>query len=72
MLVDILSILAVVRGVDLYPPPITWIPPNCILEVDDILEEWTWQQRFDLVHMRIMDGAFSHKETERLYQHCFK
>lgn len=25
-----------VHGVDLYPPPQTWVPPNCILEVDDL------------------------------------
>ena len=23
---------AIVRGVDLYPPPQDWVPPNCILE----------------------------------------
>lgn len=25
-----------VHGVDLYPPPQSWVPPNCILEVDDL------------------------------------
>ena len=25
-----------VYGVDLYPPPQSWLPPNCILEVDDM------------------------------------
>lgn len=24
-----------VTGVDLYPPPQTFVPPNCVLEVDD-------------------------------------
>lgn len=67
-----LNLLATVRGVDLFPPPITWIPPNCILEVDDILQDWTWQQPFDLIHMRIMDAAFTYKETARLYKQCFE
>ncbi|KAJ5291500.1 hypothetical protein N7478_000751 [Penicillium angulare] len=34
---------AVVRGVDLFPPPGSWIPPNCIFEVDDVLQKWTWR-----------------------------
>ena len=29
---------AVVTGVDLYPPPETWVPPNCRLEVEDVLK----------------------------------
>lgn len=29
---------AKVRGVDLYPPPDNWVPPNCILKVDDVLK----------------------------------
>ncbi|KAJ5581715.1 hypothetical protein N7535_000335 [Penicillium sp. DV-2018c] len=49
---------ATVRGVDLFPPPVTWMPPNCILEVDNIAEDWTWNEKQDLIHMRIMIGAF--------------
>lgn len=41
-----------VHGVDLYPPPQTWVPPNCILEVDDFTQPWTWDTKFDLVHIR--------------------
>lgn len=51
-----------VRGVDLYPPPVTWMPPNCILEVDNIAEDWTWNEPQDLIHMRIMIGAFDDAE----------
>ena len=29
-----------VHGVDLYPPPQTWVPPNCIFEVDDLSKPW--------------------------------
>jgi hypothetical protein len=63
---------ATVRGVDLFPPPLSWMPPNCILEIDDVLQEWTWQQPFDLIHMRILDAAFTHEEQERLYQQCYE
>lgn len=42
-----------VTGVDLYPPPNTWISPNCKLEVDDVLKPWTWAVSFDLIHIRL-------------------
>ena len=29
-----------VHGVDLYPPPAKWVPPNCIFEVDDFTKPW--------------------------------
>ncbi|KAJ5586596.1 hypothetical protein N7450_006383 [Penicillium hetheringtonii] len=62
---------ATVRGVDLYPPPETWIPPNCIMEVDDVLQEWTWRDPFDLVHLRQMMGSFTPKEWKTFYQQCY-
>ncbi|KAJ5605798.1 hypothetical protein N7510_008579 [Penicillium lagena] len=62
---------AVVRGVDLYPPPVSWVPPNCILEVDDVLQEWTWRQKFDLIHIRHGIGAFSPSEWDGLYKQCY-
>ena len=43
---------AVVHGVDLYPPPTTFLPPNCKLEVDDVYKTWMWKEKFDLVHIR--------------------
>ncbi|KAJ5457507.1 hypothetical protein N7475_008895 [Penicillium sp. IBT 31633x] len=63
---------ATVRGVDLFPPPVEWLPPNCILEVDDVLQEWTWRQPFDLVHMRQLIGAFTPAEWDALYEQCYK
>jgi hypothetical protein len=62
---------ALVRGVDLYPPPVSWIPPNCVLEVDDVLQQWTWQRKFDLIHLRHGIGAFTPKEWGHLYKQCF-
>ena len=60
-----------VRGVDLFPPPVAWIPPNCILEVDDVLREWTWREKFDLIHLRIIQCAFTPKETRELLKKCY-
>ncbi|OKP12453.1 hypothetical protein PENSUB_1913, partial [Penicillium subrubescens] len=63
--------IAVVRGVDLFPPPAAWVPPNCILEVDDVLQEWTWRKKFDLIHMRHMSGSFSRQEWDLVYKRCY-
>ncbi|KAJ5912936.1 hypothetical protein N7504_001819 [Penicillium tannophilum] len=62
---------AMIRGVDLFPPPVDWMPPNCVLEVDDVLQEWTWRESFDFIHMSIMLGAFSTDEWERVYKQCY-
>ena len=45
---------AFVQGIDLYPPPDTWVPPNCKFEVDDVLKKWMFKEngKFDLVHIR--------------------
>ncbi|KAJ5267720.1 hypothetical protein N7478_010528 [Penicillium angulare] len=63
---------ATVRGVDLFPPPVSWVPPNCILEVDDVLREWTWSEKFDLIHLRVMQCAFTPREIENLLTKCFE
>jgi len=62
---------ATVRGVGLFPPPVSWTPPNCILEVDDVQQDWTWREQFDLIHMRIMIGSFDGTEWDNLYKQCF-
>ncbi|KAJ5193100.1 hypothetical protein N7449_009242 [Penicillium cf. viridicatum] len=62
---------ATVRGVDIFPPPVTWMPPNCILEVDDVLREWTWREPFDFIHMRLMLGAFTPEGWDQLYKQCY-
>lgn len=50
---------AVVHGVDLYPPPETWVPPNCVFSVEDALKPWVFQHKFNLIHLRWMYGSFS-------------
>ncbi|OQE21983.1 hypothetical protein PENSTE_c011G04568 [Penicillium steckii] len=62
---------ATVRGVDIFPPPVTWMPPNCIFEVDDVLREWTWREPFDLIHLRILLGAFDDAGWTTLYHRCY-
>ncbi|OCK93441.1 S-adenosyl-L-methionine-dependent methyltransferase [Cenococcum geophilum 1.58] len=62
---------ATVHGVDLFPPPSPWVPPNCYLEVEDILQDWTWRHKFDIIHLRLLFGAFTDSEWEDLYGKCF-
>lgn len=62
---------AVVRGVDLYPAPIDWCPPNCFIEVDDLLQPWTWREKFDLIHLRHGIGAFTPSEWDLLYKQAY-
>ncbi|KAJ5263463.1 hypothetical protein N7478_011068 [Penicillium angulare] len=62
---------ATVRGVDVFPPPVTWMPPNCVFEVDDVLREWTWKEPFDFIHMRLMYGAFAPEGWKKVYQQCY-
>ncbi|KAJ5647004.1 hypothetical protein N7490_003376, partial [Penicillium lividum] len=63
---------ATVRGVDLYPPPETWIPPNLVFEVDDVLQPWTWTTKFDLIYIRHLLGSFDREGWSTLYDRCFE
>lgn len=63
---------ATVRGVDMFPPPVTWMPPNCVFEVDDILREWTWREPFDFIHLRLMYGAFDPAGWEKVYKQAYE
>ncbi|KAF2766154.1 S-adenosyl-L-methionine-dependent methyltransferase [Teratosphaeria nubilosa] len=63
---------ATVFGVDLYPPPASFVPPNCFLEVDDVNEDWTWKHKFDLIHGRLLLGAFADEQWQQLYARCFE
>ena len=67
-----ISLAATVRGVDLFPPPENWLPPNCVMEVDDLLQDWTWREPFDLIHIRQMMGSFTDKEWEKVYKNCYE
>ena len=61
---------ALVTGVDLMPPSNDYMPPNCVLEVDDVTEAWTWQKQFDLIHLRLMLGAWTPAERAGVYRQC--
>lgn len=43
-----------VLGVDLSPIQPTFVPQNCKFEIDDYESEWTYKEKFDLIHGRLM------------------
>lgn len=65
------------------------MPPNCILEVDDItkaglirdpnnhklltlpFQPFTYEQKFDLIHIRMLAGSLSTEQWHQLYQRCY-
>lgn len=61
-----------VHGVDLFPPPESWVPPNCILEVDDVTERWTWSNKWDLIHLRWLMGSFTEQGWKNLYAQAYE
>lgn len=40
--------------------------------MDDITKEWTWHHKFDLIHLRLLLGAFTPEEWETLYRRCYE
>ena len=57
---------ALVIGTDLSPIQPNHVPPNLSFEIADSDDEWTFRQRFDLVHCRIMNDF-----TLKSWPHCF-
>ncbi|KAG8417365.1 hypothetical protein J3458_004875 [Metarhizium acridum] len=62
---------AEVIGTDLSPTLPNWVPPNCIFELDDASQDWTFPDNtFDYIHIRFMAGCF--KDWTKLYSECFR
>jgi SAM-dependent methyltransferase len=62
---------AEVIGTDLSPIQPTYVPPNLRFEIEDADEEWTFRQKFDLVHTRVMNDT-SLKDWAHFYREAFK
>ncbi|KAL7274172.1 hypothetical protein RUND412_002932 [Rhizina undulata] len=62
---------AQVIGVDLSPIQPRYVPPNLRFEVDDIEEDWQYQENsFDLIYARSMTGYIY--DWPKLYKQAFK
>lgn len=64
---------ALVRGIDLYPPPDKYVPPNCRLEVDDMLKKWEFKEegQYELIHIRDLFAAFTDEQWRLVYKQAF-
>lgn len=62
---------ATVIGIDLSPIQPGWTPPNCFFFVDDAEQApWEFEEKFDVVHLRAMEAAFS--DWPAIYQQAFE
>jgi trans-aconitate methyltransferase len=52
-----------VVGTDLSPIPPAFTPPNCQFFVEDCEEEWSFRQKFDLIHGRALLSCFAKPRT---------
>lgn len=50
---------AQVIGTDISPIQPQWVPPNLEFQMDDVNLEWTFEERFELVHSRGMTGSIT-------------
>jgi hypothetical protein len=46
------------------------VPVNCVFEVEDFEDEWTYEQKFDLIHGRLLLSCFAN--PKRMFEQAFK
>ncbi|KAL2055311.1 hypothetical protein ABVK25_004649 [Lepraria finkii] len=61
---------AEILGNDLSPIQPRWVPPNVRFEIDDVEEQWTYHQKFDFIHSRII--GYGIKDWPKLLRQCFE
>ena len=62
---------AEVIGIDLSPIQPSWVPPNCHFAIDDVEDDWTFEQNyFDFVHIRCLMGSISNWPA--LYKQAYR
>ena len=61
---------AAVTGTDISAVQPSWIPPNCIFQIDDAQLDWTFKpDYFDFVHIRYLYGGID--DWAKLYRQAF-
>ncbi|KAL4915705.1 S-adenosyl-L-methionine-dependent methyltransferase [Aspergillus aurantiobrunneus] len=58
-----------VVGMDLSPIQPSWVPANLKFEIDDYEQPWTYSQKFDFIHGRMLSGSIAN-ET-KLFQQAY-
>lgn len=59
-----------VLGVDLSSIQPPFVPPNLTFEIDDVEEPWTFSQKFDFIHARMMTGSVV--DWPRFFEQAFE
>ncbi|KAG8207444.1 Secondary metabolism regulator [Trichophyton interdigitale] len=59
-----------VIGTDISPIQPTWVSPNVSFEIDDAESDWTFRQRFDLIHFQNLNGAI--RDWRRLFSQIYE
>ncbi|KKK13992.1 UMTA [Aspergillus rambellii] len=60
-----------VTGVDLSPIQPSFVPPNCIFEIDDVTLPWTYaSDSFDFIHIREMFGCVP--DWDEFFRQCWR
>lgn len=61
---------AKVTGVDLSPIQPSFVPPNCVFEIDDLTLPWTYApNQFDFIHVREMFGCIP--DWDEFFRQCY-
>ncbi|KAL1962671.1 hypothetical protein VTN77DRAFT_9305 [Rasamsonia byssochlamydoides] len=61
---------AQVIGTDLSAIQPSWVPPNCIFEIDDYESTWLYKTKFDFIHGRELEGCVA--DEDRLFSEAFE
>lgn len=61
---------AQVIGTDLSPIQPSFVPPNATFLIDDAEDEWTFKQKFDLVHGRMLVGSL--KDPQAFFKQAYE
>ncbi|TVY16855.1 putative methyltransferase tdiE [Lachnellula arida] len=64
------GIWAIDYGIDLSPSQPTFLPPNVTFEIDDIEEPWTFSQKFDFIHARMVTSALA--DVPKFFDQAFE
>ncbi|KKZ65271.1 hypothetical protein EMCG_08878 [[Emmonsia] crescens] len=58
-----------VVGNDLSPIQPSWVPTNCIFEIDDLEATWPYTRPFDFIHARELAGSIS--DFDKLFKQAY-
>ncbi|OHE98946.1 hypothetical protein CORC01_05842 [Colletotrichum orchidophilum] len=61
---------AEVLGIDLSPSQPTFLPPNVDFEIDDLEEDWVFDEPFDYIHSRLMTSSIA--DWKEYLQKCYE